>query len=172
MILASTKTSPNFSFGGGIMSPGERIECSMSSDGEFNQLIYLLDDTQAICTPLDPNSPLGPKILNPGLNDLSEYMNVPVKFKNIHDGSDLDVGSKYLAIKPRPMTDRYTMSVIENNQTIVGNSKKRYIVSFASSVIVNNSTTIGALSYATLRDGFSATVTFRPGELAFLLEKV
>ena len=172
MILVATKTSPNFSFGGGLMSPGERIECSMSADGEFNQIIFLLDDTQAICTPLDPNSPLGPKILNPGFNDLSEYMNVPVEFKNIHDGSDLDIGSKWLAIKPRPMTDRYTMSTIENNETVIGISKPRYIISFAANVTINDSVQLTALSYATLKEGFSAKVNFKPGEVAFLLEKV
>jgi hypothetical protein len=172
MILVGTKTTPNFSYGGGVMSPGEKIECSMSVDGEFNQLVYLLEDTTVLCTPLDPNSGLAPRILNPGLNDLSQYMNIPVELKNAHYGTDLDVGSKWIAIKPRPMTDRYTMSLIENNQTIVGNTKGRYIICFSGEVTVNSNTKIGLLHYATVQNNTSVTVNLSSGALAVLLEKV
>jgi len=172
MILASTKTTPNFSYGIGIMSPGETITCSMSADGEFNQIIYLIDDTEANCTPLDAGSALGTKHLTPGVNDLSEYMNVPVEFKNWYFGTDLDVGSKYFAIKPRPMTDRYKLSVIEDNQTITGSSNGTFIISFTSRLVVNGNTKIDALRNATVPEGKTVTVNVTPGEMGFLLEKV
>lgn len=172
MILVSTKTTPYFSYGGGIISPGEKIQCTMSADGDFNQLIYIFEDSTAVCTPLDTNCVLGPKILNPGPNDLSEYRNIPVEFKNIHCGTDLDVGSKWFAIKPRPMSDSYAMSLIQNGQAIVGNSLGRFIVVVLSKATIDNTKVIPTMSWAQVPDQKTVTVNLNTGALAFLIEKI
>jgi len=172
VILALARNTPDFTFGVGSVSPGEKILCSMSKDGDFNQLVYILpgEGTPVICTPIDSNSLIAPKTLNYGINDLSEFYQVPVEFKNVNYGTPSDTGSSWLAIKPRPMSDRYSMIELSDGQTVQGDDTIKYIIVAMGKAMANDKM-MTALQWAKIQNGMSINLNINPNSKIFLLIK-
>jgi hypothetical protein len=171
MILNRVISTPNFNFGIWSMSAGERKYFSMSNNDEFIQSIYVLENQQLLCTPTDSNSKISPKVLNPGINDLSEYYNIPIEIKSLNFGTDMDKGTAWIFFSPLPMSDRYTLSELIDSDIIVGDDTPKYIFVATGKVLANDKLLMPG-QWSEIKSGKQVNLNLNPNSKLFLVEKI
>jgi hypothetical protein len=170
VILNKTISTPNFNFGIWSFSTGEKQYFSMSNGDDFFQFAYVLENQQLLCSPTDLNSKLPSKILNSGINDLSEYYKVPIEIKNLNFGTDMDKGTAWIFFSPLPMSDRYTLSELFETDTVEGDNTSKYIFVATGKVLANDKLLMPG-QWSEIKSGKQVNLNLNPNSKLFLVEK-
>ena len=120
MIVQNSISCRGFSICYGTMTPNENLVCSNTTDGFFNQWIYLYNGSALSGTESNQTTELS----QGELVDVSQYAGAPIKYVSGNNGAT------WLGINPIPTTKRFNARLIKGviTETINPSDKETFIV--------------------------------------------
>lgn len=120
MIVQNGITCRGFSICYGSMTANENLVCSNTTDGFFNQWIYLYSGSALAGSEASQTT----ELTEGTLVDVSQYAGAPIKYVAGNNGAT------WLGINPIPTTKRYNARLIKGavTETIDASDKETFIV--------------------------------------------
>jgi hypothetical protein len=120
MIVQNSISCRGFSICYGSMTPNESLVCSNTTDGFFNQWIYLYSGSALAGSEASQTT----ELTAGALVDVSQYAGAPIKYVAGNNGAT------WLGINPIPTTKRYNAKLIKGvtTETISPSDKETFIV--------------------------------------------
>lgn len=129
MITQDSIGCRGFSVCHGTMTANENLVCSNTTDGFFNQWIYLYSGSALAGSETSQTT----ELIEGALVDVSQYAGAPIKYVAGNSGA------KWLAINPIPTTKRYNARLIKGavTETINNSDKETFIVCAEGNIVCN-----------------------------------
>jgi len=129
MIIQNSIACRGFSICYGSMTPNENLVCPNTTDGFFNQWIYLYDGSALAGSEASQTT----ELTKDTLVDVSQYAGAPIKYVAGNSGAT------WLGINPIPTTKRYDARLVKGTatETINPSAKESFIICVEGSVTCN-----------------------------------
>jgi len=130
MITQDSIGCRGFSICHGTMTANENLVCSNTTDGFFNNWIYLYSGSALAGSEASQTT----ELTEGTLVDVSQYANAPIKYVAGNNGA------KWLGINPIPTNKRYNARLVKGivTETIGSSDKETFIVCVDGTITCNN----------------------------------
>jgi hypothetical protein len=130
MIVQNGISCRGFSICYGTMTPNENLVCPNTTNGFFNQWIYLYSGFALAGTESNQTT----ELIEGTLVDVSQYAGAPIKYVSGNNGAT------WLGINPIPTTKRYDAKLIKGpvTETINPSDKETFIICVDGIVACND----------------------------------